>query len=220
MNSLRFFRYTQRRSPASKPRAFSAWAKRLLRTSRSSKVLVASVPFGACQSNAGSPDRPHKGRSKRWMRFMLDALSRNDIRRCFLSAVILSLLLVTGCRNNTQRARRVQIATYSQDSLTALPLVLAQQLGYFEQEELTVNVEEMASGAKAMQALLGGSADVASAFYELTMQMAGQRRDLTSFVSLARYPGYVVIASPVSAKKVRRVEDLRGAMVAISSPGS
>jgi len=114
----------------------------------------------------------------------------------------------------------VRVATYTQGSLTALPLVLAEQLGYFKQEGLAVDVEEMASGAKASQALVGGSADVASAFYELTLQMAAQGRNLISFVNLARYPGYVLMGSPASASKVHRVEDLKNSMVAISSPGS
>jgi NitT/TauT family transport system substrate-binding protein len=133
---------------------------------------------------------------------------------------LLMVLVISGCGNRPAKTSFVRIATYTQGSLTALPLLLTEQLGYFKSEGLVVNIEETASGAKAIQALLGGSADVASAFYELTVQMAAQGRGLTSFVSLARYPGYVLVASPVSPKKVRRAEDLSGAMVAISSPGS
>ena len=66
--------------------------------------------------------------------------------------------------------------------------MLADRLGYFKAADLAVTIEETPSGAKAIQALLGGSADVASAFHELAVQMDAQGRDLTSFVSLARYP--------------------------------
>jgi NitT/TauT family transport system substrate-binding protein len=138
----------------------------------------------------------------------------------FASALVLLALLASGCGNKTEKPRRIRIATYSQGSLTALPLLLAESLGYFSAEGLQVEVEEMPSGAKAIQALVGGSADVASAFYELTVQMALQGRELTSFASLARYPGYVLAVSPGSTKKIHSVGDLKGGMVAISSPGS
>ena len=114
----------------------------------------------------------------------------------------------------------MRIATYTQGSLTALPLMLAERLGYFKSENLSVTVEETPSGAKAIQALLCGSADVASAYYELAVQMAAQGRDLTSFISLVRYPGYALVSSPASPKKIRRIEDLAGSTVAVSSPGS
>jgi NitT/TauT family transport system substrate-binding protein len=154
------------------------------------------------------------------MRFMLTLSRSNNIRNPLCAALLLLFLPVLGCRDRAKKTEHVRIATYTQGSLTALPLVLAEELGYFKQEGVEVEIEEMASGAKAIQALLGGSADVASAFYELTVQMAAQSRDLTSFVSLARYPGYALIAAPASRRTVRRVEDLKGATVAISSPGS
>src|SRR5436853_308885 len=99
-------------------------------------------------------------------------------------------------------------------------MMLAEQLGYFKGEGLDISVEETPSGAKAIQALLGGSADMASAFHELIVQMAADGRHLTSFVSLVRYPGYALVPSPASSKKIRRIEDLRGTTVALSSPGS
>ena len=59
--------------------------------------------------------------------------------------------------------------------------MLAERLGYSKAEHLAVTIDEMPSGTKAIQALLGGSADVASAFHELAVQMDMQGRDLNSF---------------------------------------
>jgi NitT/TauT family transport system substrate-binding protein len=98
--------------------------------------------------------------------------------------------------------------------------MLAERLSFFKSENLAVTIEETPSGAKAVQALLGGSADVASAFHELAVQMNTQGRALTSFVSLARYPGYALVPSPASSKRITKVEDLKGETVALSSPGS
>jgi hypothetical protein len=84
------------------------------------------------------------------------------------AAVLIPLLFFApGCSSRTQGARGVRIATYTQGSLTALPLILAERLGYFKAENLAVTIDETPSGTKAIQALLGGSDDVASAFHEL-----------------------------------------------------
>ena len=130
------------------------------------------------------------------------------------------LVFASACSHQAHKIRRIRIATYNQGSLTALPLMLADRLGFFKSENLAVTIEETASGAKAIQALLGGSAEVASAFHELAVQMDTQGRDLTSFVSLARYPGYALVPSPASSKRIARIEDLKGETVALSSPGS
>src|SRR4051794_5097133 len=221
MNSLRFFRYTQRRSPVFNPRSARRRASRLLRTSISPKLLIAGARPAACHSSAGSFRRPCNERSNNWIRFIPVVLSRCHITVLVLSGVLALLMMsVLGCSSRPEEHRGVRIATYTQGSLTALPMMLAQQLGYFKREGLDVTVEETPSGAKAIQALLGGSADVASAFHELTVQMAAEGRDLTSFVSLVRYPGYALVPSPASPKKIRRVEELKGVTVAVSSPGS
>ena len=56
-----------------------------------------------------------------------------------------------------------------------LPLTIAEQLGYFKDEGLDVEISDFAGGAKALQALVGGSADVVSGAYEHTHQHAAAR---------------------------------------------
>ena len=73
-------------------------------------------------------------------------------------------VIVPGSSSRTQEARRIRIVTYTQRSLTALPFMLAERLGYFKAENLAVTIDERPSGTKAIQALLGRSDDVASAF--------------------------------------------------------
>ena len=58
-----------------------------------------------------------------------------------------------------------------------MPFVLARELGFFREEGLEVTMENFPSGAKATQALIGGSADVAVINYVHNVQVAaeGQR---------------------------------------------
>lgn len=101
-----------------------------------------------------------------------------------------------------------------------LPTTLAQQLDYYRQEGLNVTLQDFPGGAKALEALLGGSSDVVSGFYDHTIQMAAESRELKAFVTMLRYPGFVVAVSPATSKKIFRIADLKGAVVGVTAPGS
>src|ERR1019366_9452152 len=66
---------------------------------------------------------------------------------------------------------KVSIAVGGKNLLYYLPLTIAEQLGYFKDEGLQVELSDFAGGAKALQALVGGSADVVSGAYEHTINM-------------------------------------------------
>src|SRR6476620_9695557 len=99
------------------------------------------------------------------------------------------LLLVTGCG---RREPEIRIAVGGAEQLVYLPTTLAQQLGFYEAEGVRVKLESFPGGAKALQALLGGSADVVSGFYDHTLQMAADGRELVAFVTMLRFPGLVL----------------------------
>ena len=50
-----------------------------------------------------------------------------------------------------------------------LPLTIAERNGYFKAEGLDVEILDFPGGAKALQALLGGSVDIVSGAYEHTI---------------------------------------------------
>ena len=54
-------------------------------------------------------------------------------------------------------------------------------------------------------------------FYDHTIQMAAQGRDVRAFLSVLRYPGLVAVsASP----RISKIEDLKGRIVGVSAAGS
>ncbi|MFX5813317.1 ABC transporter substrate-binding protein, partial [Acinetobacter baumannii] len=54
---------------------------------------------------------------------------------------------------------KVSIAVGGKNLFYYLPLTIAEQLGYFKDEGLQVEISDFAGGAKALQAMVGGSAD-------------------------------------------------------------
>jgi NitT/TauT family transport system substrate-binding protein len=113
----------------------------------------------------------------------------------------------------------VTLAVGGAAAIVYLPTTLAQQLGYYEEEGISANIQDFDGGSEALQAVLGGSADVVSGFYDHTIQMAAKNQDLTAFVTMLRYPGLVLLASP-NSEGVESVEDLAGGVVGVSAPGS
>jgi NitT/TauT family transport system substrate-binding protein len=101
-----------------------------------------------------------------------------------------------------------------------LPTTLAQELGFYREEGIDAELQDFAGGAKALQALVGGSADVVSGFYDHTIQMAAEGRELVAFVTMLRFPGMVLLTSPQSAGTVTAIEDLKGRIAGVTTAGS
>lgn len=101
-----------------------------------------------------------------------------------------------------------------------LATTLAQQLGFYRDEGLDVELQDFQGGSKALEALVGGSADVVSGFYDHTIQMAADGRRLVAFVNMLRFPGLVLVTSPQAAGSITKIEDLKGRIAGVTSAGS
>jgi NitT/TauT family transport system substrate-binding protein len=139
--------------------------------------------------------------------------------------VALGVVLLVGCGRSTERAggsapAHVRIAVGGQTQLVYLPTTLARELGFFREEGVDVEIDDFQGGAKALEALLARSADVVTGFYDHTIQMAAEGREITAFVTMLRYSGFVVVVAPPSAGNVTKIEDFKGRIVGVTAPGS
>lgn len=115
---------------------------------------------------------------------------------------------------------RVSIAVGGKAAFYYLPLTISEQLGYFKSEGLDVEISDFAGGAKALQALMGNSADIVSGAYEHTINMQSKNQHIQSIVLMGRAPQ---IAMGVSAKGMPNYKgpaDLRGKKIGVTAPGS
>nr|WP_260858235.1 ABC transporter substrate-binding protein [Paraburkholderia sp. BCC1885] len=101
-----------------------------------------------------------------------------------------------------------------------LPFVIASSRGYFKQQGLDVDIGVYSGGAKALQALLGGSADIVVGAYSNTITMAARGQKIVSFVTQAVCPGFVFGVTKASHDKIKTYADLKGKRIGVSSPGS
>jgi NitT/TauT family transport system substrate-binding protein len=122
-----------------------------------------------------------------------------------------------GARNGL---RSVRMAVGGQNQLLYLPTTLARELGFYKDEGLDVDIQDHAGGSKALEALLGGSADVVSGFYDHTIQMAADGRELVAFAAMLRFPGLVLTTAPQRAGEIASIEQLKGRIVGVTAAGS
>src|SRR3954464_8004384 len=103
-----------------------------------------------------------------------------------------SLLAPTLLRAQAPEKPKLTIAVGGKNLLYYLPLSIAESLGYFKSEGLDVTISDFAGGSRALQAVVGGSADVVSGAFEhtLNMQVKGQR--LRAFALQGRAPQIVL----------------------------
>ena len=115
---------------------------------------------------------------------------------------------------------RLTIAVGGKSVLYNLPLTIAEQKGYFKEAGLQVDIADFAGGGKALQALIGGSADVVSGAYEHTITLQSKNQYITAFIMTGQAPQIVVAVSRKTMPDYHQISDLKGKRIGISAPGS
>jgi NitT/TauT family transport system substrate-binding protein len=118
------------------------------------------------------------------------------------------------------KAETVRLAVGGKPVIFYLPLTVTERLGYFKQEGLDVEISDFAGGARALQSLIGGSADVVTGAFDHTIQMAIKNQPIVATVQLGRYPGYVLAVTGAKMQTYKSPQDLKGLKIGITAPGS
>ena len=143
-----------------------------------------------------------------------------------LACSLLAVTMFTACTGTAPNAApdgpppKVSIGIAGQTILMYLPITLAAELGYYEDEGLDVKLQDLQSGSKTLTAIVGGNIDVAGGYYEHTIQMQAKDQDIKSFVQMGKSPSLVLVVAPGQATEIGSLQDLKGKIVGVSSPGS
>src|SRR3984957_12311739 len=136
-----------------------------------------------------------------------------------LALAFVALAVISGFQP-AQAQSKVTIAAGGGACLCSLPPVLAKQFGGYEKGGLSVELVDLKGGSDALKAVLGGSADVVSGYFDHCVNLAAKKQELVSFVVYDRYPGEVLVVSPKHTAEIKSIKDLAGKKVGVSAPGS
>ena len=132
-----------------------------------------------------------------------------------------SVVMLLGCHGSDARLgeQTVRIAIH-RDPITSFPVRISQNLGYYRRENIKVELSEVGGGSKALEALLGGSVDVAVGSVSDVILLAAQGHQVRCFYLLYTRPIVALGVAPGLIAKIRSIRDLKGHTIGVSASGS
>ena len=115
---------------------------------------------------------------------------------------------------------KVTLAVGGGSCLCYLPTMLAKALGEYEKAGVNVDVVDFKGGSESLKAVIGGSADVVSGYFDHCVNLAAKGQHLQAFVVYDRFPGFALVVSPKQTGSIKSVKDLANKKVGVSAPGS
>lgn len=115
---------------------------------------------------------------------------------------------------------KATIAVGGASCLCYLPTVLAKHLGEYEKAGVNVEMVDFKGGSQALTAVLGGSADVVSGYFDHCVNLAAKNQHMQAFIVYDRYPGLTLVVAPKNTATIKSVKDLAGKRIGVSAPGS
>ena len=144
-------------------------------------------------------------------------------RRTFSATSALCAVAVAAPRVWAQakpQHKRITIAVQDKAGFDNLPLIIAEQLGYFKDEGLNLEILDFLGSSNAMQAVSTGAADVLSGAYEQTLVQQSRGKFCQAFVVQGRAPGISVGVSARTLPFYQTIADLRGKRIGVCALNS
>ena len=151
-------------------------------------------------------------------------------RRPGLAAGAILLLLLSGCGTSaagsaggstpvTQKDH-VRIMVGGLSKQIYLPNMLTKQLGFFDEQNLDVELIDEASGQSSEEEVLAGGVEAGSGSYNHTIEIQAKGKGLIDVVQLLISPGEAEMVSSKEADTIKSITDLKGKNLGVTELGS
>ncbi|HEY8241826.1 MAG TPA: ABC transporter substrate-binding protein [Casimicrobiaceae bacterium] len=145
-----------------------------------------------------------------------------SVRRC-VAALALALAahaFVSPVAAQAPEKPKLSIGVGGKSLFYYLPLTIAERQGYFKAEGLDIEILDFPGGARALQALVGGSVDLVSGAYEHTITQQPKGNAIEALVIQGKYAGIVLGMPKAKAAAYKSPADLKGLKIGVTAPGS
>src|ERR1044072_6812731 len=146
-----------------------------------------------------------------------------DLRRRAILAAVPALAAAPATvppQENKPEKSKVVLAVGGKSALYYLSLTIAERKGFFKDAGLDVEINDFQGGAKALQALMGGSADVTAGAYEHTIRMQQRGQPIKGFALIGRGMQISIALRKDIAAKGKGPADIKGMKFGATAPGS
>lgn len=136
------------------------------------------------------------------------------------AAAALSFVFAASAAAQAPEKKDLTLGVGGKGLLYYLQLTLTERLGHFKEQGLNVTITDFGGGAKSLQSLIGGSADVVTGAYEHTIRMQVKGQPIQAVIEMGRFPGIVLAVRKEKAAQVKSFKDLKGFKIGVTAPGS
>src|ERR1041384_3772346 len=113
------------------------------------------------------------------------------------------MAIVMGAASTVLAADKISIMVGGVEKVIYLPAKLADQLGYFKEQGLNVQILTEPAGATAENSLIAGDVHGVVGFYDHTIDLQTKGKCITSVVQLADVPGEVEMVATAKAGEIK-----------------
>jgi NitT/TauT family transport system substrate-binding protein len=150
----------------------------------------------------------------------------------WLAAAAAAVVALTGCANNASTTTNsaptggagsgptVTIMVGGLSKQIYLPFMLAQRLGYYQQEGLNVVLQDEGAGVDATEQMLAGKVDGSGGFFDHTIALQGLGQSAESVVSMLSTPGEVELCRNDLKEQIKSPADWKGRTLGVTDLGS
>lgn len=139
----------------------------------------------------------------------------NPVRRIAIAA------LLAACANSVLAAgEKIRIIVAGIEKQIYLPAALAQRLGYFDEQGLSVELLSEHSGVHAEDELLAGSVEGVVGFYDHTISLQAKGKYVQSVVQMSQAPGEAELVAARHAGLIKSPADFKGRTLGVTGLGS
>ena len=117
-------------------------------------------------------------------------------------------------------AEKITIMVGGITKLIYLPAKLTEQLGYFKDEGLDVELLSQPAGVDAENELLAGAVQAVVGFYDHTIDLQTKGKEVKAIVVFGQVPGEVEMVSTKAADTLKSMADVKGKTLGVTGLGS
>jgi len=130
------------------------------------------------------------------------------------------LLCVAAVLPPRARAEKITVMVGGIEKQIYLPAKLAEQLGYFKEQGIDVELLTEPAGVQAENAMIAGEVQAVVGFYDHSIDLQSKGKFVESIVQFSQAPGEVELVSSKVADTVKSPADFKGKHLGVTGLGS